>query len=563
MRATRLAAVTVGLIGSLVLAASASADTVQVTTTDDPAGASSDCSLRNALLSLQLDSGENGCDLVTTSGTDTITFASAIDAIDLTEGELDIDNTAPLKIVGPGMDRLTITAAPDSRVFLLENTGNEVDISGLTVTGGEPTALAGDAEGGGILNQGDLELDGVRVTGNQVDATNDSGSAQALGGGISNQGQLQLLSSIVTGNDADATNDSGDESTAVAAAGIANLGGMFILDSTISQNGTATATDDDAGGSGAAGGLLSGGPLVGTSLTVVSSTFGHNSASATAEAGQAIGVGGISETFGAELELSTVAENIGDASAGPGVPLPAGGVTASSGTLQIESSTIALNGPTDPVGAPPGANLIVAQGLNETSVELSNTLISDPRGGQSNCLVLGTDSSITSDGFNDDFSPTGASCIDSPESTDLDANPLLAAAGLADNGGATETVALQAASPAIDAGSNHSVTDTDPDVDQRGMTRPVDFSGLADAEDGTDIGAFEVQRECAGQATPTASCAGPAPPPANPTNPTGLRAKAMKKCRKIRARKGITGKQRKNKAQKRKKCVKRAKKLPV
>jgi hypothetical protein len=484
------------------------------------------------LLSLQLDSGENGCDLVTASGTDTITFASALDAVDLTEGELDIDNTAPLRIAGPGMDQLTITAAPDSRVFLVENTGNEVDISGLTVTGGEPTALAGDAEGGGILNQGDLKLDGVRVAGNQVDATNGAGSAQAIGGGISSQGQLQLLSSIVTGNDADATNDSGDETTAFAAAGVANLGGMFILDSTISQNGTATATDDGAGGAGAAGGLLSGGPIVGTSLTVVASTFGHNSGSATAEAGQAIGVGGISETFGAELELSTVAENIGDASAGPGVPLPAGGITAASGTLQIESSTIALNGPTDPVGAPPGANLIAAQGLSETSVEFSNTIISDPRGGQSNCLVLGSGTSITSDGFNDDFSPTGASCIDSPEPTDLDVNPLLAAAGLADNGGPTETVALQAASPAIDAGSNDGVTDTDPDVDQRAMTRPVDFSGLPNAEDGSDIGSFEVQRECADQATPTASCAGPPPPPANPTTPPKSKKKKCKKHKK-------------------------------
>jgi hypothetical protein len=215
------------------------------------------------------------------------------------------------------------------------------------------------------------------------------------------------------------------------------------------------------------------------------------------------------------------------------------------------------------VGAPPGANLIVSQGPSESTVELSNSIISDPRGGQGNCLVLGPDSTITSDGFNDDFSPAGASCIDSPQATDLDVNPLLAAAGLADNGGPTETVALQAASPVIDAGTNDGVTDTDPDVDQRGLTRPVDFSGLPAAEDGSDIGAFEVQPECAGQATPTASCAGPAPTPPNPANPTGLRAKAMKKCRQIRAKKGSSAKQRQGKAKKRKKCVKRAKKLPA
>lgn len=61
---------------------------------------------------------------------------------------------------------------------------------------------------------------------------------------------------------------------------------------------------------------------------------------------------------------------------------------------------------------------------------------------------------------------------------------------LQDNGGPTETMALAAGSPAIDAGSAF-----DLGVDQRGLPRPFDFGAVGNAThgDGSDIGAFESQ----------------------------------------------------------------------
>jgi hypothetical protein len=60
-------------------------------------------------------------------------------------------------------------------------------------------------------------------------------------------------------------------------------------------------------------------------------------------------------------------------------------------------------------------------------------------------------------------------------------NPLLDPSGLQDNGGPTETIALQSGSPAIDAIPIANCQATD----QRGVTRPDD------AETACDIGAYE------------------------------------------------------------------------
>jgi hypothetical protein len=276
---------------------------------------------------------------------------------------------------------------------------------------------------------------------------------------------------------------------------------------------------------------------------------GNQGAPDAADGGQADAAGGIMTRVGdpSEIELSTIAGNFADPSSAGGVTFAGGGINASR-DLEIRSSTIALNGPT--TGSLDGVNLVVTGG----TTTMTNSIIADPRGGGINCL-----GALTSGGFNIEDSAAGEECIQSPMATDLFEDPLLSAAGLADNGGPTETIALQPTSPAIDQGSN--VGDDDETIDQRGLLRPVEFTGLANETGGnrTDIGAYEVQLACAGQATPSTSCApppppgggstSPTPPPTTPA-PTGKRAKALKKCKT-------------KEGKKRKKCTKRAKKQPV
>jgi hypothetical protein len=76
----------------------------------------------------------------------------------------------------------------------------------------------------------------------------------------------------------------------------------------------------------------------------------------------------------------------------------------------------------------------------------------------------------------------------------LTADPLLGP--LADNGGPTRTMALLPGSPALDAGSAFGLS-----TDQRGQPRPHDCATLANAGDGSDVGAFELQPPAVGDTT--------------------------------------------------------------
>jgi len=130
-----------------------------------------------------------------------------------------------------------------------------------------------------------------------------------------------------------------------------------------------------------------------------------------------------------------------------------------------------------------------AGGVIEPSSSLTNTILDGNMVGEteSNCGPL----TITS---KNDLSGD-ASCVFTDAASKKSTHPLLGA--LADNAGETDTMALAAGSPAIDAGTAEGC----PATDQRGVARPV---GAA-----CDIGAYEYQ-------PPAGS---PAPPP-----PTAARA---------------------------------------
>jgi hypothetical protein len=537
----------IAVVASLVLAASASAvnlgETAQVTTNTDNGGAG--CELREAIAAVTASSDFGGCTVVDTNGLDDhVTFAPAMSGqtIILDGTELDVNDTeADLDITGPGMNQFTISGNDASRIFKVET---RTGITGMSLVQGKAPEVSDFAQGGAIestaVGVNALVLTDVRVADSAATADS-SVLASAQGGGIhTTGGPLTLNQSVVTGNFAGAVGTSG-------APVVANGGGIFheddmtLNDSTISDN-DATATTDGSSLADATAGISAG-----AHLEVSGSTISGNDAIATATGlgGSANARGGLFQagsSSASSVEQSTIAGNTADSTAGTGgIAFEAGGVDIANDT-DIVGSTIALNGPATLTDNIDGANIVVECCANT----VENTIIANPRGLGQNCSGV-----LTSNGFNDDSTGGVAvtSCFSTPQSTDLTSDPLLAAGGLAPNGGLTQTIALQPTSPMIDKGSNADLAD--PTQDQRGasFTRPVDFSGLANAAggNGTDIGAFEVQQACPGftQSTPSTAC--PTPPAPTPTQPVTTTTK-KKKCKK--AKKGAS-------SAKKKKCKKK------
>jgi predicted outer membrane repeat protein len=251
-------------------------------------------------------------------------------------------------------------------------------------------------------------------------------------------------------------------------------------------------------------------------LTVTNSTFSHNSLTSRAD----LGLGGaIFNTGTLTVTNSTFSSN--------SVPGSGGAIANIVGTLTVADSTFSGNSATDGGGAIAngtdllgGGTITVANSTfsgNSASegnggaitnaahcgatfnapcpAMLTNTIIANsPQGG--NCS--GT---ITDGGHNIDDGTTcgftGTGCTTTSGSSFCSTNPKLDPAGLANNGGPTQTIALQAGSPAVNAG-NESVCAAPPvnNLDQRGYVRP------GTGHTNCSIGAYEAD------ATPPEVCVG-------------------------------------------------------
>lgn len=154
--------------------------------------------------------------------TDTITFAPFLTRITL-NNEIAIDTLGQLSINGPGADRLTIDGGPGSnRIFYVFSSGGSssgLDISGLTLTGGNGAGTAASGRGGAIfvVSPSSSRLFGIHITGNTAN----------FGGGIAYESSgLTVFDSTISNNTA--TGNCG---------GFQNDGdGMLIVNSTISGN---------------------------------------------------------------------------------------------------------------------------------------------------------------------------------------------------------------------------------------------------------------------------------------------------------------------------------------
>src|SRR4051794_32063812 len=119
-----------------------------------------------------------------------ITFAPAIvpGTINLTSGQLTINRS--VTIAGPGQGKMTVRRAEGAVAFrIFQIDAQQATISGLTIANG--VAPGRPPFGGGILNLGNLTLDGTTITGN---------SATSGGGGVENLQDLIVRNSTFSGN---------------------------------------------------------------------------------------------------------------------------------------------------------------------------------------------------------------------------------------------------------------------------------------------------------------------------------------------------------------------------
>jgi CSLREA domain-containing protein/uncharacterized repeat protein (TIGR01451 family) len=139
------ACLTVLLLVCFTVAQSAQAQTMTVTRSDDRNNSTcavGDCSLREALTAANASPDVN-----------TIQFSALFDTpqvISLTNGQLTISTS--VSIIGKGANLTTISANGAPRVFYIGGSNANITISGLTIANGD---TGGEADGGGIQNQGD------------------------------------------------------------------------------------------------------------------------------------------------------------------------------------------------------------------------------------------------------------------------------------------------------------------------------------------------------------------------------------------------------------------------
>jgi CSLREA domain-containing protein len=515
------------------------AATVTVNTTlDETQAGNGTCSLREATMFANGGTAEPDCAPGTASGTTTIVVPGGLYRL---RGQ-SLTLTGSAVLTGAGAAATTIDAAGGSRVLEVGFQAN-VTISDATITGGfsgQTCAFAcgfsdpvnGDA-GGGIINDGGtLALNGVTVTGNRTSpgAPQANCMPQGLapcpggdggdGGGIANFGTTTIANSLVTANSTGsggsgkpgAQNNvffggpAGTSGSGGRGGGIVNFATLTITNSTIAGNTTGAGAQGADGGTGVGvnGGTASSGGDGGAGGGIENDFGSRLVVSGSTISGNETGIGAVGGHGGNSVANAQGVVGQGASGAPGGSGGPGGGI-ASAADLTISNSTIADNsispsGPSGHGGTPGGITPSQVGGANGGGIEelragssLTHVTIAGNRtpgfgggiDGDGGTITVGNsiiasnqavfdancDGVVTELGGNVEFGDT--SC----PTGFLRADPRLGP--LSNNGGPTQTIALQPGSAAI-----HSVATCVLNTDQRGVGRPV---GAA-----CDSGAYQV-----------------------------------------------------------------------
>ncbi len=476
------------LLAGAALTGPARAATITVTTTADELDTNGTCSLREAIRAANLDVAVDACaagagadEIVVPAGVYQLAIPGPAEDAALT-GDLDI--TGDLVITGAGAASTIIDGGGLDRVFHVDPRGDRiaVTIRGVTIQNGRVSPIPFvAATGGGVLlgatntlggtiPSGSLTLGGSIVRGS---------TAAGTGGGVANRGgTLTLVDSTVRDNRASTGGGIYNEQSSTT----------HLLRSTVRDNGAVA--EFSSGG----GGICS----FGDELTVVDSTVSGNIVNTTTGT-----QGGGIAIYAGVLHLlnATVSGNrTGPPPGGRGGSGGGGIYVQGGGAHTIASSTITDNAATGTAGAGVGGGGIFKYPGTQGIVTLANTILAGNRAIAGDAPAGGPDCGsdagrMQSAGYN--LIGNGADCNFAPVATDrvgTPAAPIDPRLGpLADNGGPTETHALAAGSPAIDAANPAapgSGGNACPATDQRGIHRLEDGNGDGIAR--CDIGAFEL-----------------------------------------------------------------------
>jgi LPXTG-site transpeptidase (sortase) family protein len=480
------------------------------------------CTLRESVLAANnaeanddCGSGSSGDDTITFSVSGTITLSSQLPEISSTEGTLEID----------GGD-ITVSGNDAVRVLHVYS-GADLTLTDISITHGK---AGGSDDGGAILNEGALTVNGVTFSNNNTtsgfggaiysesgstlnitDSTFTSNSGVYGGAIITAATTASITDSSFSSNSASygagifagpggaGTLDiSGttisSNSASVNGGGIWNGGVLTISNSAISGNGAVTGagifntnpgsteisdtsiSNNTAGSNG--GGIYSDD---GSSLSITRSTFSGNHTSANDGAGLANG-------GTATVSNTTFTGNQTDASGHGG-----GLVQYGTGSLTIINSTFS-------------GNISINGGAirNVGSVTLTNTVVANSSG-SANC-----GGSVTNGGNNIE---DGTSCGWGSSSGSMSStNPNLGSLT-----GSPAYYPLNAGSPAIDAGDNADCAAAPvSNESQNGVTRPTD--GDNNTSSICDIGSYEAPDASSWTATPTATFTATSTSTSTPTN---------------------------------------------
>ena len=216
-------------MAALLVSSAALGAVIEPNTFSDENGAGAECSLREATLATNTDAAFGGCPAG--GGADTIRIAPGTYTLSIPVGTTgddgDLDVAGPLTISHAGVTPAVIDGAGIDRVIHVLPTGHLI-ASGFTIRNGR-TAQSG----GGIRNEGVLDLSNLTVSGNETTAS--------YGGGIANAGTaiMSLTNVTVSGNRAEGDGGGIDQGNG----GLLNLNNVTIA-------GNLADSDGDAGGGG-------------------------------------------------------------------------------------------------------------------------------------------------------------------------------------------------------------------------------------------------------------------------------------------------------------------------